>query len=187
MALNLSTFGTTAARLSRVSFGPGLLKVNAWPGGTPTVDIGYAKDARLAITRDKIELLQGVPQTFITQYARRESVVIGFKGLEWNLDQMSNALGTGRISGSPTNHFGFGGDIAFDFVQVEFQHQMPLGQTLTFRLWKAVGNGELNLALGDDFHEFDWSYTAVNAVTNWSGANLNSDEQLCAIDLLGAL
>ena len=183
-------FNLPAGKISRVTLGGGILRVNAWPGATPTAanDVGFCREATLALTRTKLELLQGVPKTFITVYSVQESAVLGIKGLQWDTARLADLLGTGNLTANQPpggSRLGFGGDIAFDFVNVQLVHQFPLGQTLTVNFWKAVGGGELNQTLGDDFHEFQYQFTAVNAATDWSNQTLAADSQLCAIDLMG--
>src|SRR5262245_25095786 len=141
MALNLSSTGSA----DRVSFGAGVLRIGP-SGVTPSTDIGYIRTAQLSVTRQKIELLLGFPRTLIVQFVNQEDVTLSVTGLEWSIDRLSNAFATGNISG---NKLRFGGDVNLSRVALEFEHQMPNGGTATIRIWKAQGQGDLQLNFGE--------------------------------------
>jgi hypothetical protein len=182
MALNLSSAGKT----SRLSFGGGILYVGA-AGATPSTDVGYARGAQLSVTRSKLTVLQGVPRTFITQFANEESIQLQFTGLEWNLDHLQKLLGAGRLTNpGAATAMGFGGDINFSQVAVRYVHQLPGGQTAECKIWKGLGMGEMQLNFGEDLHEFGYTFQAIDSATRWDGTANQSDERLLRIELTGS-
>jgi len=59
------------------------------------------------------------------------------------------------------------------------QHYMAVsGNTLNVYVWKAVSEGGLTLPLGQDEHQFEFSFMALRSETNWAGDTLSADQQL---------
>src|SRR5688572_15291415 len=107
MPFNLSDNGTVA----RVGLGSGKLLVRTYDGLTPaspTNDIGFGRGGSLAITRQKAELLLGVPRRLIAQFAIQEDVTLNFGSLEWKADNLTASLSAGVVAGS-------GADVTIDF------------------------------------------------------------------------
>ena len=93
MGFNVPSYDT-----ARFTFGPGILYMGA-PGTTPLIDIGAVRgDAELNIERTLLEMKQGTPQTRVKAYAVEEKVTLKVTGVEWDLDNLSYALGAGVTS-----------------------------------------------------------------------------------------
>jgi len=179
--MNTPTYTT-----KRLSFGPGVLYIGA-AGATPMTDIGAVKTgATLTITRDKLEVKQGSPESLIKQWVVSETVKLDVVGLEWNLDNLQYAIGAGVIStnGDETD-FGLGGDMEVTEASLKFVHQMPAGGTVEIDIWKAQSAGELSVSFGNDPHEFPYSFIALDSTTDWSGSALDSKAKLVKIALTG--
>jgi len=158
----------------RYSFGPGVVYIGP-VGSTPTVEIGSVKgDSELNIERSRLEVLQGSPQTRIKSYAVEEKVSIKFTGIEWNLDNLAYALGAGETSLNGAEEvFEFGGDVDTSERALRFVHIQPDGSTIDIHLFKAEGNGTINVALKEtDIHEFPYEFFALEASTDFTGAAL---------------
>ena len=158
-----------AGEVERVSFGQGVLYVGTTPGQTPTTDVGYARGATLNVTRQKLDLFQGTPRTLVRTFANQEDLSLQFTGLEWDLQQLKNLLGSGAFVAGPPETLNFGGRIDFAEVQVYFVHRTPTEGTLEISIWRAQGQGELNLNFGDDFQEFNYQYRALPGTIDFTG------------------
>jgi len=99
---------------------------------------------------------------------------------EWNLDNLRYALGAGVTTATSLS---IGGDINIAECALKFVHQMPSGGTVTIKIWKAQGAGEVTLTFGDDPHEIPYTFVALDSTTDWSGSSLSSGERLCRIEL----
>jgi len=172
--------------VKRLSFGPGILYLGA-AGTTPTTDVGAVRaGATLAFTREKLEIKQGSPEQLIQQYVTAETVRLEVHGIEWNLENLRYALGAGEISSiSGGQQMDFGGDMTITNCSVKFVHQMPAGGTVEVDIWKAQGQGEIEITFGMDPHEFPYVFLALVADTDWAGNTLPANGRLCRIKLLG--
>jgi hypothetical protein len=172
MGLNLP-----AGAVERVSFGQGILKIGA-PGATPTVDVGYARGSTLTITRQKLDLFQGVPRTLVRTFSNQEDTSMQFTGLEWNLERLLDLLGSGAFTTAAggVERLRFGGKIDFAEVSVLFQHRTPTEGTAEVRIWRAQGQGELSLNFGDDFQEFNYQFRGLPATTDWGGVAITEHD-----------
>jgi hypothetical protein len=56
------------------------------------------------------------------------------------------------------------------------------GNTMNVYLWKATSDMGLNLPLGQDEHQFEYSYTALRSATDWNGNALAPRVQLLKIE-----
>jgi len=155
----------------RVSFGPGVLFAGPC-GCCPPVagDIGAVRSgAELIITREKIVLEQGSPYQLIMQHVIRETVVLTVTGVEWNFQNLIRGLGAGEFSsgaasvstGKPWRRFRFGGDMGMSNLSLCYRHHKPEGGELYLKLWCAQGNGEITVPFGDNYHEFPYSFSAI--------------------------
>ena len=164
------------------SFGQGVMYVGA-AGATPTVDFGAIRgDAKLVVTRTLLEVPQGAPQRITAQFATKEEVTLTVTGIEWNIQNLQYALGAGELTlGAAEDNMGFGGDMSVDNVAVRTVHSMPNGHTIELYLWKAQGGGEINIAFGDDLHEFPYTFKAIHAGSDWAGATLADNRSLYKI------
>ena len=174
-------YNVPSGETERVSFGPGVLYLGA-SGTTPTVDVGYARGATLTITRDVIELWQGSPQELIKRYSNKETVKLAINGLEWNVDNLSYALGAGETTtGVSPELLEGGGDPNMSEVALMYQHITTEGYTVTLSIWTATGDGEVSIEFGDDLHEFGYNFTALLSTTNWGGDSLAAKKKLYKI------
>lgn len=184
MALNLSGAGN----VKRLSFGTGVLRLGA-QNTTPSTDVGYGRGAQLQVTRNRLEVLQGVPRQLVYQFVQQEDVTFTFTGIEWSLDRLRDVLAiSGAVVGAqPNQYLGFGGDTTVRNVSVQFTHQLPVGATADLYIWNAQGQGEMNLNFQDDVHEFPYAFRALVATTAWDNSVLASDQQFFRIRMLGNL
>lgn len=179
--------------VDNVSFGPGVLFAGAC-GVCPTTDIGAVRSgAELVITREKIMLEQGSPYQLIVQHVIRETVVLNVTGVEWNFENLVRGLGAGELSedGPPATYkkFRFGGDMGISNLSLCYRHHMAEGDEVWVKLWCAQGNGEITVNWGDNYHEFPFSFTAIqpNPLTAWwddihdPAGVLGAKEHLCEI------
>jgi len=172
VAYNVPSYNT-----SKITFGPGILYMDV-AGSTPSTDVGAVREATLRISRERLDVEQGTPAVIIQTWARRESVEFVITGIEWNLANLHKALGGGNQTSS---ELGFGGDMNFNHVALKFVHQMASGGTIELDIWYAQGSGEMEIAFGDDVHQFPMTFVALHTPTAWSGESLDEEEQLIAI------
>ncbi len=179
---------TNNKNAKRVGLGPGLLYVNTFGGGTPSLsvanDTGMVRSASFNVTRQKIELVLGIPRTKVIQYVVQEDAVLNVTGLEWNCNNLYQAFGagTGTFANGADETIKLGGDAALAQFGLQFVHQLPAGGTVTIDMYNAQGGSDFNVNFGDDFHEIPRSYAALNASTGWTPADtLGSKEQLFRI------
>jgi len=186
--------------VDNVSFGPGVLYAGAC-GVCPITDIGAVRSgAELVITREKIMLEQGSPYQLIVQHVIRETVVLNVTGVEWNFTNLVRGLGAGELDEGPVSDkgdaqpfkkFRFGGDMGISNLSLCYRHHMAEGDEVWVKLWCAQGNGEITVNWGDNYHEFPFSFTAIqpNPLTPWHddphaanvGATLAEKEHLCEV------
>src|SRR5215831_1616323 len=173
MALNVP-----AGNVKNVTFGPGILYITSpvnFSAGTPNIDVGYCRGAQLQIERTNLDLFQGSPKSYISTFATQENVTLQFTGLEWNLQNLAYALGTGTIVG---NDYSFGGLLAFTTVSLMFRHRTPSQGTVDIYIWQAQGTGENTFAFGDDFQEFTYNFRALECLTTWTANTLVDGQKL---------
>lgn len=154
-------------------------------GTTPTIDIGGVRSgAELAITRSVLEVRQGSSQALVKQYVTQEAVQLTVRGIEWNIEHLLKALGTGITSteGGYTV-LGFGSDINMAEVAVMFKHTLPTGKLLYIDLWKASPAGEITITFGDDLHEFPYVFKALDCATEWDGSAISDSRRLMRMRL----
>ena len=188
MALNVPTTDS-----DRFSFGPGVLSLvgitqtEGDVGDADLNDVGAVRSgATFAVTRTKLDVFQGSPRTLIRSYVTEETAQLTVNGLEWDLSNLALALGAGTASEDDPDVITFGGDMNLSNVAVKFVHELPSGYTLTLRIWKAQGNGDVTVTFGDDSHEIPYVFNAVNALTGWdvTGAGgLGTDARLFRLEL----
>lgn len=169
MAYNVPSYES-----GRFSFGPGILYIGA-VGTTPTIDIGAVKgDSELIIDRESLEMQQGSPQSVVKQYAIKETVGFKVSSVEWDLDNLSHALGAGVTSINGAEEIlEFGGDMDYANVALRFVHRTPDGGTVDMHLFKAEGSGKLSIALKEtDFHEFPFEFNILEGSLNFEGSAL---------------
>jgi len=176
---------------NKFSFGPGVLSLAGITVDVSTVqeadvtEIGAVRSGgTFAVTRTKLEVPQGSPVTIVKQFVTAEDATLSVTGIEWDLSQLRLALGAGVVDeGSDPESFGFGGDLNIVECAVKFVHTMPSGYTLTIRLWRAQGTGDMTVTFGDDLHEIPYSFRALQSSNEWAGATLGASAQLFKITL----
>lgn len=179
MALNVPVGDT-----KRITFGPGVLYIadaHTTPD-TATDDVGYARGATLAITRQKLDVFQGSPRSLVETYAVQEDVTLNFVGLEWNPTNLVRALGSGVATTGTTDKLEFGGEVTFSGNSLHFRHITPTGSTVDIYIWKGQGQGEFNINFGDDMQEFAYNFRAIESTTAWDNSPLGTDKRLLRID-----
>ena len=179
MPLNLPTGDT-----NNISFGPALVFLGP-SGSTPTLDVGYvAEDAlTLEINGTKRDIMQGNPKTIEHTFMTEQKVKVSWHGIEWSVNLLQASIGAGNTSfSSAIQTWAFGGDPLVETVAIKVQHYMAkAADTLVCNLWKCRPDGAVALSFSADEHKFPQSYEAMRSATNWGGATLPYDEQLCQI------
>lgn len=169
--------------ISKITFGPGILYLGPL-GSTPSVDIGAVKgDASFEVARTALEVKQGSPQTLIKQYFTEEKVTLTVTGIEWNLDGIAYALGAGVTTFvGPVQTLAFGGDQNVTERALRYVHRMADGSTIDIQLPRAQGNGELSIGMKEtDLHEFPFTFKALEAATDFTGAATATNQKLFKI------
>ena len=178
MAYNVPTY-----QKKRFSFGPGILYMGP-QGATPTVEIGAVKgDASFEITRERLEIFQGSPQTKIAQYAIKEEGILKVTGIEWNFDNFAYALGAGMTSiTEPEEVLEFGGDMDMSNRALRYVHRAPDGSTIDLHVFKAEGAGMLAIAFKEtDTHEFPYEFHSLEGTSDFEDAALVDKKKLFKI------
>lgn len=180
----MTSYNIPSYTTSKFSYGPGLLYLGA-TGSTPSVDIGGVRSgAELAITRTVLEVRQGSSQALVKQYVTQEAVQLTVRGIEWNIENLVKALGTGTTStAGGYDVLGFGSDINMAEVAVMFEHTLPTGKKLYVDLWKASPAGEITVTFGDDLHEFPYVFKALDCATDWAGGAISDNRRLMRVRL----
>lgn len=177
-------YNNPSGSITKVSIGPGILLIGP-VGATPTIDMGYVKgEMTLTIDRQQEEIRQGSPQTIVAAMAKSEDVMVEFTGIEWNLDNLLRTLGDGATSvTSPNDFLRFGGTPNVTAYALRFQHKMANGGTLSFDLWKAIGDGTIAIKVGNDSnHEVPYKFKAIDpGTTDWAGAALTDGQKLARL------
>lgn len=174
MAYNLPAYST-----KRFSFGPGILYIGA-AGTTPLLDVGAVKgDAKFDIKRTLLDIYQGSPQTLVQRYAIKEDVMLSVTGIEWNLSNLSYALGAGVTTQSgATEQMDFGGDMSMSARAVRYLHIQPDGSTIDIQLFSANGKGEVNIAIKEkDTHEISYEFSCLEGTVDFQNASLATNKK----------
>ncbi len=179
MPLNLPT-----VTRSDISFGPARLFLGA-AGATPVLDVGAITEDGVTVefASEQRDIMQGNPKLIDLSFVQQQSVMVKVTSIEWDYDKLSYALSTGNAtSGATFEAFAFGGEPCVSEVAIHVQHQMcQSGNTINVYVWRAVGEGNVSLPFTHDEHQFEYSWKALRADTDWAGASLASDEQLIQI------
>lgn len=180
MPLNIPTYTE-----DNVSFGPGRLFLGA-AGATPTVDVGGITDDGITINfeSEKRSITQGNPKLIVSQFSQAQSAQISLSGIEWNVTNLSYALGSGTTTSSASEDtLVFGGEPDVTKVALHVQHQMGFasGQTLDAYVWTASSAQGVEVQLGHDEHMFPYQWQALRSTTDWAGGSLASGAQLIKI------
>lgn len=179
MPLNLPTIDRDS-----ISFGPARLFLGL-AGATPTTDVGAITEDGISVefASEMRDIMQGNPKLPELTFIQSQSVMVKVTSIEWDFDHLAYAMGAGNTTVSPTlSTFAFGGEPCVTEVALHVQHQMcRSGNTINVYVWRAVGEGNVTLPFTHDEHQFEFSWKALRADTDWAGASLPSDEQLVAI------
>lgn len=196
MPLNIPTGST-----DNISFGPGVIKMTPFTGvsgTTPTTDVGFIGEDGVTIemNSEKRNIVQGNPQLINFSFATAQSAMVNFTSIEWNVESFRLAIGAGSTgtyvtsplenegpaaSGATANadFFSFGGNPLNSFVCMSVHHQMAVtGDTLYAHIWKAQSESGFSLPFGSEEHQFEFSFQAIRATTDWNGTDLPFDQQL---------
>ena len=208
MSFNVPTYET-----KNFSFGPGILKAGLYnvvngaaakTGSTPAIDIGLIDEGpSLQFQSPTVDVVAGSARVPIDTFkVGPELVQLNIPGIEWNLTNLARVLnGTqmedeGATVQNPKNivqgatttvDFFFGNSINTQKLALTFQHITPVGGTIELRMWKAVGVGEIEIAMGAEKHEHPLAFKALrpdlrvsagNAPVNWGGKSLGWNQQL---------
>jgi len=191
MAVNVPSLTT-----DDFSFGPGILSLVAITSdvaSTPEADLvdvgGVRSGASFSVSRTRLDVFQGSPKSLQKTFVTEESAELTVNGIEWNLSQLSDALGAGVVTGTggagTTTTFKFGGSLNVTDVAAKFVHVMPSGDTISIRLWKAQGAGDLSVTFGDDLHEIPYTLKATESATTWDSGTANgTSERLFSITIV---
>jgi len=161
----------------RFSLGPGVVYLGI-AGLTPTVDVGGQRSGMvIEPVSENVDIDQGNPAMTVETFSRLQSVIARFTDLEWNPGRMAQALGAGLSEGAG-NIMSFGGRVLTTKMAIKFVHDLPYGAKIEARIWNARGEGTHPLNFTDDPHEFEMSFKAIVAHTDWAGAALPKEKQL---------
>ncbi len=167
----------------RFSFGPGILYLGV-PGTTPLIDVGATKgNSELTIERTPLEVKLGSPKVKVAQYITEEKVSFKISGIEWDLDNLSYALGAGMtsISGAAET-MEFGGDMNMSNRALRFVHRQPDGATIDLQMFKVMGSGKIAVSFNaEDMHEFPFEFQAMDGTSDFSNAALADKKKLFKI------
>lgn len=149
------------------SFGPGILYLSLYDVQNdmptyPSVDVGAVRpNSVLRINRETLDVTQGSPEVVVKSYVIRENVEFQIASIEWNLENFYRALGGGILS-TDKNTFSFGGDMESVLYTLRFVHEMPSGDFIEIRLWKANPAGSVEISFANDnVHEFQMTFKAL--------------------------
>ena len=135
------------------------------------------------MTRTPLQIKQGSPQVLIQQYAISEEVKLRVSGIQWDLDALAHVLGAGIttvVAGVDTFHLG--GDQNIAEKAIRFLHIMPDGATVDIHLFRAMGSGEITIAMKEtDVHEFPYEFFALEATTDFEGSAVVANRKLFKI------
>lgn len=196
MPLNIPSGST-----DNISFGPARVFMEAFTGtngATPTNDVGFIGEDGVTIemNSEKRNIVQGNPQLINFSFSTAQSATINFTSIEHNVESFRLAIGagtTGTESTSPqinegggasaattgSDFFSFGGNPLNTFICMSIHHQMAVtGDTLYAHIWKAQSESGFSLPFGSEEHQFEFSFQAIRATTDWGGTALPFDQQL---------
>jgi hypothetical protein len=187
MPLNIPT-----GSVNNIGFGPARVFMKTWTatGSTPSLttdDVGFIGEdgVNVELTSEKKDITQGNPKLVNYSFVMSQSATISFSSIQWDFDNFSRALGAGAtgttstVGAATTSTFAFGGNPLNTFVAMTVQHEMAQsGNTILLYVWKAQSESGFNVPFGADEHSFDFSFKAIQALTDWGGTALSTEEQL---------
>ncbi len=180
MPYNIDPNGNT----DNISFGPAIVYIGP-SGATPTSTVGYVGDEAitLELMSTKRDIEQGNPKTIEFSFSLAQRVKVSWQGIEWNQNLLQYGLGAGNTYASASvQTWSFGGDPIVETVAIKVQHYMAkAGDTLTANIWKARSDGDVSIGFSAEEFKYGNAYEAMRSATNWGGASLSYDEQLCQV------
>lgn len=170
-----------------ISFGPARVYMDAWAAGTITVntDVGYIGEdgVTIELTSEKRNITQGNPQLVEYSFVQTQSVMINFTSIQWDFDNFVFALGAGVTTSGGTSTFAFGGDPINILTALHIEHEMAVtGNTLNIYAWKCQSESGFSLPLGQDEHQFEFSFNVLRADTDWQNNALPPEQQLLKLE-----
>lgn len=177
MSYNVPTVTT-----NNLSFGPGVVRVGA-AGSTPATQVGAISEDGVALEFNgtKRQIRQGNPLMPVYDFIIDQSMVISFTGIEWDLDRLAEAMGSGvTASGSGEDYLYFGGEPVMTLQAVQVEHVMAVpGHTLFIEMWQGAANDpSKSIAMGVNEHSFPMSWSAQRVTTDWAGNALAAGRNL---------
>ena len=162
-------FNVPSGTIKNLTFGPGIVFITTSAGFTPAIDLGYVRGATFSAQRNKLDVFQGSPRSYITTFAQEENVTLQVTGLEWNLTNLQLLMGSGDLSIATLMQFGGSG--SFLTLSVMYRHITPSGGTVEINLYRCQGQGELSQNFNDDLQEFNYQFRALIAAGSdvWGG------------------
>jgi len=156
------------------SFGAGILYVAPYDIDNdkpiyPYIDVGAVKPGSvLRINRDILDVVQGTPDLIVKSFVKSESIEFSIPSIEWNLENIQRALGGGEYNDT-LKKLRFGGSMDLDVYSLMFVHEMPSGDKIKIKIWKANPTGAMEINFGnDDVHQFEMNFRALKSFYGWS-------------------
>ncbi len=193
MAVNVPSYDKDS-----FSFGPGVLRILALTSGLVSsavvegnlVDVGGVRSGgTFDVSRTRLDVFQGSPRAIATTFVTEETASLTVNGIEWDMTNLSHALGAGTVTVDGTAGTGistslrFGGDLNAKDMAVSLTHVMPAGSTVTVKLWKAQSASDFSVTFGDDLHEIPYTFNASIVTGGWDDTTLTTSERLFAVVL----
>jgi len=155
------------------SFGSGILYVAPYDTTNdkpmyPHIDVGAVKPGSvLRINRDILDVVQGTPDLIVKSFVKSETIEFSIPSIEWNLENIQRALGGGEYDAT-LNKLRFGGSMELDVFSLMFVHEMPNGDIIKIKMWKANPTGAMEVNFGnDDVHQFEMNFRVLKSFYGW--------------------
>ena len=177
MSRNIAT-GTD----NNITMGPAILFLGV-AGTTPLTDVGYLdveNSATLEMTVDRGEVRVGNASLAQLAYAKAHDAKLTVTSIEYNQNNLANALGAGTTTSSGTaDTVTWGGEPLITELALNLRHYMAVpGHTYDLYMWTCVADGDISRAFRQDYHQYEYSFKALRSVTDWAGGTLGYNAQL---------
>jgi hypothetical protein len=176
-------FNLPTIDVNNFAVGAGILFLGP-TGATPTIDVGANRaGAVVSISRTKEKVMAGSPLHIVDSIATQEEVTLTVTAMEWNLSNLSRAIGDGvTTSTGTTENLEMGGTNDFDKLAVMYRHRTKAGHTIFIKLWEATGNGNVDINFSEGVHEFPFTFEAHDATSDWAGDSTGESRRLFEIE-----